>query len=310
MAFRFIHSADLHLDSPFKRVSAVGEANPVVTSILQNATFDAYDNLIQRVLRRHIDKSSQFTDWKRRPLSDKQLAYALGDVTHLRDAYLWMRDELEKRGRMGWVAEEMESLSDPALYDTDPKNAWQRLKIRKTHKEYLAVFAAVAEWRERQAQTLDRPRRRILKDDAIQEIADQKPKTEDQFDRLRAVPKGFIRSRNADGLMQTVETALDDPDAHAPPAPKRKQNPQTPAGAPEMLKVLLKYVSEDVDVVPRLIANAADIERIARGETDDDIPALTGWRYDVFGQKARALLTGNLALSFENGQVRLFEPKS
>ena len=270
----------------------------------------SYDNLIQRVLRRHIDKSSQFTDWKRRPLSDKQLAYALGDVTHLRDAYLWMRDELEKRGRMGWVAEEMESLSDPALYDTDPKNAWQRLKIRKTHKEYLAVFAAVAEWRERQAQTLDRPRRRILKDDAIQEIADQKPKTEDQFDRLRAVPKGFIRSRNADGLMQTVETAMDDPDAHAPPAPKRKQNPQTPAGAPEMLKVLLKYVSEDVDVVPRLIANAADIERIARGETDDDIPALTGWRYDVFGQKARALLTGNLALSFENGQVRLFEPKS
>ena len=270
----------------------------------------SYDNLIQRVLRRHIDKSSQFTDWKRRPLSDKQLAYALGDVTHLRDAYLWMRDELEKRGRMGWVAEEMESLSDPALYDTDPKNAWQRLKIRKTHKEYLAVFAAVAEWRERQAQTLDRPRRRILKDDAIQEIADQKPKTEDQFDRLRAVPKGFIRSRNADGLMQTVETALDDPDAHAPPAPKRKQNPQTPAGAPEMLKVLLKYVSEEVDVVPRLIANAADIERIARGETDDDIPALTGWRYDVFGQKARALLTGNLALSFENGQVRLFEPKS
>ena len=270
----------------------------------------SYDNLIQRVLRRHIDKSSQFTDWKRRPLSDKQLAYALGDVTHLRDAYLWMRDELEKRGRVGWVAEEMESLSDPALYDTDPKNAWQRLKIRKTHKEYLAVFAAVAEWRERQAQTLDRPRRRILKDDAIQEIADQKPKTEDQFDRLRAVPKGFIRSRNADGLMQTVETALDDPDAHAPPAPKRKQNPQTPAGAPEMLKVLLKYVSEDVDVVPRLIANAADIERIARGETDDDIPALTGWRYDVFGQKARALLTGNLALSFENGQVRLFEPKS
>ena len=171
------------------------------------------------------------------------------------------------------------------------------------------MFASVAEWRERQAQTLDRPRRRILKDDAIQEIADQKPKSEEQFDRLRAVPKGFIRSRNADGLLQTVENALADPDAYAPPAPPRKQNPQTPAGAPEMLKVLLKYVSEDVDVVPRLIANAADIERIARGETDDDIPALSGWRYDVFGQKARALLTGKLALSFENSQVRLFEPK-
>lgn len=270
----------------------------------------SYDNLIQRILRQHIDKSSQFTDWKRRPLSDKQLHYALGDVTHLRAAYVWMRDELERRDRMSWVAEEMQSLSDPALYDTDPKNAWQRLKVRKTQKEYLAVFAAVAEWRERQAQALDRPRRRILKDDAIQEIADQKPRSDEQFDRLRAVPKGFIRSRNADGLLQTVEAALAKPDDYAPPPPARKHNPQTPAGAPEMLKVLLKAVSDEFDVVPRLIANAADIERIARGETDKDIPALSGWRYDVFGKKARSLLTGKLALSFEEGQVRLFEPKS
>jgi len=270
----------------------------------------SYDNLIQRVLRRHIDKSSQFTDWKRRPLSDKQLKYALGDVTHLRDAYLWMRDELETLQRTGWIESEMADISDPAVYDTDPKNAWQRLKFRKTHKDYLAVFAAVAEWRERQAQTIDRPRRRILKDEAIQEIADQKPTAPDQFDRLRAVPNGFIRSRTAEGLVETVAAALADPDSYAPKLPKRQQNPQTPAGAPEMLKVLLKAVSDEVNVVPRLIANAADIERIARGETDDDIPALTGWRHDVFGRKARALLTGKLALSFENGQVRLFEPKA
>ncbi|MGB3627018.1 MAG: ribonuclease D, partial [Henriciella sp.] len=143
----------------------------------------SYDNLIQRTLRRQIDKSSQFTDWKRRPLSDKQLKYALGDVTHLRDAYIQMRDELEALGRMEWVAAEMADMSAPALYDTDPKNAWQRLKFRKTHKDYLAVFAAVAEWRERQSQALDRPRRRILKDEAIQEIADQKPTQPEQFDR-------------------------------------------------------------------------------------------------------------------------------
>lgn len=269
----------------------------------------SYDNLIQRVLRRHIDKSSQFTDWKRRPLSDKQLVYALGDVTHLRDAYLIMREELDKLDRTAWVEAEMQELSSPALYDTDPKNAWQRLKFRKTHKDYLAIFAAVAEWRERQAQTIDRPRRRILKDEAIQEIADQKPKTEEQFDRLRAVPNGFIRSRNAEGLIETVEAAIADPDAYAPDLPRRQHNPQTPAGAPEMLKVLLKAVSDDQNVVPRLIANAADIERIARGETSKDIPALTGWRYELFGKKARALLTGQLALSFEDGQVRLFEPK-
>jgi ribonuclease D len=269
----------------------------------------SYDNLIQRTLRRQIDKSSQFTDWKRRPLSDKQLAYALGDVTHLRDAYIQMHNELEKLGRLGWIEDEMAAISDAALYNTDPKEAWQRLKFRKTHKDYLAVFVAVAEWRERQAQTLDRPRRRILKDEAIQEIADQKPKTAEQFDRLRSVPNGFIRSRNADGLLETVEAAIADPDAYAPKLPKRQHNPQTPAGAPEMLKVLLKAVSDDINVVPRLIANAADIERIARGETSNDIPALTGWRNEVFGTKARALLTGELALSFQDGQVRLFEPK-
>ena len=267
----------------------------------------SYDNLIQRVLKRHIDKSSQFTDWKRRPLSEKQLNYALGDVTHLRDAFVWMRDELDSLGREEWISREMQELSDPALYDTDPKNAWQRLKFRKTHKDYLAVFAAVAEWRERQAQALDRPRRRILKDEAIQEIADQKPKSEDQFERMRAVPKGFIRSRTANGLAETVEAALNEPETYAPKLPKRQQNPQTPAGAPEMLKVLLKAVSEQENVIPRLIANAADIERIARGETSDDIAALSGWRYDLFGKKARALLTGKLALSFEDGQVRLFE---
>lgn len=266
----------------------------------------SYDNLIQRVLKRHIDKSSQFTDWKRRPLSEKQLNYALGDVTHLRDAYLIMRDQLNEKGRMGWVEADLEHMVDPALYDTNPANAWQRLKMRRPKKEYAAVMCAVAEWRERRAQDLDRPRRRILKDDAIHEIADQKPKTEKEFDRLRAVPNGFIRSRHAEGLIETVAEAVANPDEFAPDMPKRKQNKQTPPGAPELLKVLLKHVSEEHDVVPRLIANAADVERIARGETDG-INALKGWRDDVFGKKARALLNGKLAMSFENGQVRLFE---
>lgn len=267
----------------------------------------SYDNLVQRVLRRQIDKSSQFTDWTRRPLSDKQLTYALGDVTHLRDAYQQMRDELIERERLPWVVEEMAYLEDPALYDTDPANAWQRLKIRKPKKDYAAIVAAVAGWREEKAQEFDKPRRRILKDDAIQEIADQKPRDEAGFNRLRAVPNGFIRSRHAAGLIDIVTAAIDDPDAYAPPLPKRQHNPQTPAGAPEILKVLLKHVSEEADVVPRLIANAADIERIARGETDADIAAFGGWREELFGAKARALLSGKLALSFEDGQVRLFE---
>ncbi len=266
----------------------------------------SYDNLIQQVLRRRIDKSSQFTDWTRRPLSDKQLAYALGDVTHLRDAYQEMCDQLDAKGRIDWVRAEMAELEEPDLYDTSPDKAWQRLKLRKPKRDYAAVIAAVAAWREDMAQRLDKPRRRILKDDAIQEIADQKPRTEDAFDRLRAVPKGFVRSRHAEGLLDIVNAALDDPDAYAPPAPPRVQNAQIPAGAPEMLKVLLKHVSDEAGVVPRLIANAADIERIARGETEG-VPAFAGWRDDVFGRRARALLSGKLALSFEDGQIRLFE---
>eukprot|EP00919_Chromeraceae_sp_WS-2016_P007518 GHVR01017669.1.p1 GENE.GHVR01017669.1~~GHVR01017669.1.p1 ORF type:complete len:264 (-),score=52.22 GHVR01017669.1:1-792(-) len=141
----------------------------------------SYDNLVQRVVRRQIDKSSQFTDWMRRPLSQKQLIYALGDVTHLRDIYLIMREELEKTGRMNWVREEMADLEDPAKYDTDPMNAWQRLKLRKPKKDYAAIVVAVAAWRERLAQELDKPRRRILKDDAIQEIAAQKPRNENDY---------------------------------------------------------------------------------------------------------------------------------
>ncbi len=267
----------------------------------------SYDNLVQRVLKKQIDKSSQFTDWMRRPLSQKQLVYALGDVTHLRDCYLKMRDELERAGRMPWVREEMSDLENPETYDTEPMNAWQRLKLRMPKKDYAAIVVSVAAWRERVAQELDKPRRRILKDDAIQEIAAQKPRTEEDFNQLRAVPNGFIRSKHGQGLIEAVRSAIDSPETYAPEMSRPVQNAQIPAGAPELLKVLLKHISDENDVVPRLIANSADIDRIARGETSEDIPAMTGWRYEMFGKKAIALLSGKLAVSFAGGQVRLFD---
>jgi ribonuclease D len=267
----------------------------------------SYDNLVQRVLRKQIDKSSQFTDWMRRPLSQKQLIYALGDVTHLRDAYQIMRDELARTDRLTWVREEMADLEDPATYDTEPMNAWQRLKLRMPKKDYAAIVVSVAAWRERVAQELDKPRRRILKDDAIQEIAAQKPRSEEDFAQLRAVPSGFIRSKHGQGLLDAVRAAIDAPDTYAPEIVRQPQNAQIPAGAPELLKVLLKHVSDENDVVPRLIANSADIDRIARGETSEDIAAMTGWRYEMFGKKAIALLSGKLAVSFAGGQVRLFD---
>ncbi|MGA1342448.1 MAG: ribonuclease D [Hyphomonas sp.] len=267
----------------------------------------SYDNLVQRVLKKQIDKSSQFTDWMRRPLSQKQLVYALGDVTHLRDIYLRMRDELGRTGRLAWVREEMSELENPQTYDTDPMNAWQRLKLRMPKKDYAAIVVAVAAWRERVAQELDKPRRRILKDDAIQEIAAQKPRTEEDYGQLRAVPSGFIRSKHGQGLLEAVRAAIEAPGDFAPDLAQPVQNAQIPAGAPELLKVLLKHVSDENDVVPRLIANSADIDRIARGETSEDIAAMTGWRYEMFGRKAAALLSGRLAVSFEGGQVRLFD---
>jgi ribonuclease D len=267
----------------------------------------SYDNLVQRVLKREIDKSSQFTDWMRRPLSQKQLVYALGDVTHLRDAYVKMRDELERKDRLHWVQEEMADMEDPAKYDTDPLKAWQRLKLRMTDPDYAAIVVTVAAWRERVAQEYNKPRRRILSDDAIKEIATQKPRSEADFGQLRSVPNGFIRSKFGAGLVDTVIDALKSPKLYAPEQEARKQNAPMPAGATELLRVLLQHVADAHSVVPRLIANAADIERIARGETSKDIPAMSGWRYELFGNKAAALLSGKLAVSFEKGLIRLFD---
>ncbi len=267
----------------------------------------SYDNLIRAVLKRDIDKSSQFTDWMRRPLSQKQLVYALGDVTHLCDAYQKMRDDLERMNRTDWVREEMADAEDPANYDVDPLKAWGRLKLRSQKTDYLAVVVAVSAWRERMAQAYDKPRRRVLKDEAIEDIASQKPRSEAEFSSLRSIPQGFLRSKLGGGLLDAVKAALDDPQAFQPEQEPRKHSAPMPAGAPELLKVLLKHVSDAHSVVPRLIANAADIERIARGESGDDIPAMNGWRYEIFGQKAEALLSGKLAVSFVKGQIRLFD---
>ena len=265
----------------------------------------SYEALVQHYLRKPVDKSSQFTDWTRRPLSSKQLIYALGDVTHLYKIYPKMRDALTNLGRTKWVAEDLAALSAPETYDTNPKNAWQKLKLRRPKRDYVAVLASVAEWREEMAHKEDKPRRRIIKDDAIYEISDQKPTTKAGFEGLRAVPRGFMNSRYAEGLEAAVARAIADPDAYAPPLPTRGQQPQIPAGAPEMLRVLLKSIAEEAEIIPRLIANSEDLERIARGETGADVRSLTGWRHEVFGKHALDLMSGKIALTFENHRVKI-----
>lgn len=262
----------------------------------------AYDALAQQVLKRRLDKSSRFTDWSRRPLSDSQLAYALADVTHLRDLYPRMRDKLERDNRLSWLDEEHANLLDPDIYDTTPENAWQRLKLRKTTADYVLGLQIAAAWRERQAQLRDVPRGRIVKDEALYEIAEHRPKNAADFDRMRAVPRGFGNSRAAQDLLQALDRAFNDPNRAVY---KHERHPPLPSGlgsTVELLKVLLRYEAERHQVAPRLIASAADVEAIAASD-DADVPALRGWRRHVFGERALALKHGKLALKLKDGRV-------
>ncbi|HXQ47035.1 MAG TPA: ribonuclease D [Caulobacteraceae bacterium] len=267
----------------------------------------AYDALVRQMLKIGIDKSSRFTDWARRPLSQAQLDYALADVTHLAALYPMLRDRLAAEGRLAWVTEEMESLVDPANYDPDPEKSWKRLKPRRFTPKYLAVLRGVAAWRERTAQTRDQPRGRILKDDAIDEIATQLPVDGDALGRLRSLPKGFSTSRFGGEIVEAVKAALEDADAYAPVI-ERRVTPSNPASGAivELLKVLLKARSEDAGVASKLIATVADLEQIA-ADDEAEVAALHGWRREAFGADALKLKRGELALVLDGARVRVVE---
>jgi len=267
----------------------------------------AYDALVRQMLRIDLDKSSRFTDWARRPLSTAQLDYALADVTHLAALYPILRERLEKAGRLAWVEEEMAGLADPKNYDTDPENAWRRLKPRKFAPKYMAVFQAVAAWRERTSQTRDQPRGRILKDDVIDEIASQAPTDLEALGRLRSLQKGFAGSRFGPELVEVIREALKNPEAVAPHVPRGGPPPNPASGAVvELLKVLLKARAEDAGVASKLIATVSDLEKIANDD-NADTPALLGWRREAFGEDALRLKRGELALVLDGVRVRVVE---
>lgn len=267
----------------------------------------AYDVLVRRMLQAEVDKSSRFTDWARRPLSGAQLTYALADVTHLAKLYPILRARLEESGRLGWVMEEMAALLDPALYDTDPEKAWKRLKPRRHSAKYLCILRALAAWRERMAQTRDQPRGRVLKDDAIDELATQAPTDVAALDRLRSLPKGFSGSRYAADVLGVVRQGLEAAEHHPPEAKRVVKSDSAPTGAViELLKVLLKARSEDANVASKLIATVGDLERIAAND-QADTPALHGWRREAFGEDALKLKRGEIALMLDAGKVRVVE---
>ena len=262
----------------------------------------SYVNLVKKVTGRDLDKSSRFTDWSRRPLSDRQLAYALGDVTHLRDIYMHLRTELATTDRASWLDEEMAELTDPATYESHPENAWQRLKMRVKNRKALAVLMELAAWRERMAQAQDVPRGRILRDEALYDIANQLPTSTDQLSELRTLSEGFSRSQRAKDIVDAVRRGLDRDPKTVPALPRNQPLSAEATAIVELLKVLLKAAAARHRVAPRLIAGSDDLERIA-SEAEPDVAALKGWRRQLFGEDALRLKRGELALTLSKGEV-------
>lgn len=267
----------------------------------------SYDQLVQRITGTRLDKSSRFTDWRHRPLSDKQLEYALADVTYLIEVYEHLRTELEREDRAHWLTEEMDVLTARETYDPHPDDAWKRLKMRVRKPQELAIVQALAAWRDREARERDVPRQRVVKDDAIYEIAQQGPRDSQALGRLRSTPKGWERSSTAAALLEIVNQALDLPKEQLPKMPKQVHQPEGSGAAVELLKVLLKMIAEKEGVAPKVLASGDDLEKIAGEGEDATVPALSGWRREVFGERALQLVRGEVGLKFEKRRVVAFD---
>jgi ribonuclease D len=263
----------------------------------------SYEQLANDLARARIDKSSRFTDWSRRPLSDAQLAYALSDVTHLVEVYKALHERLTENGRLDWLDEEMRVLTSPETYRADPENAWRRLSGRVRKSREVAVLMEVAAWREREAQGRDVPRSRVLKDDAVVDLAISAPRTAEALGRLRSIPSGFERSRTAADILAAVERGLARDPKDVPSLDRGRPRGQVGAVV-ELLKVLLKAVAEREGVAPKIIATIDELEEIA-ADDEADVPVLRGWRRELFGGPALDLKHGRLAMAMENGRVVL-----
>jgi ribonuclease D len=261
----------------------------------------AYDQLVQRITGHRPDKTHRFTDWSRRPLTKEQLHYALSDVTHLRDVFTTLDADLKKRGRSDWVSVEMDVLTSPRTYDFHPERAWVRLKTRVRKPRELAVLMEVAAWREQEAQSRDVPRGRVLKDEAVGDIATHAPATLEKLGQLRSLPKGFERSKWGTDIVAAVQRGIDRDLATLPKLDKPRNN-SNGAAIVELLKVLLRMTSERYGVASKVIATVDDLEEIA-ADDEAEVAALQGWRRELFGEAALALKRGQLALAIERGRV-------
>jgi ribonuclease D len=262
----------------------------------------SYETLVNKIVGAEIDKSSRFSDWTARPLSEQQLSYALSDVTHLRVIYTHLRDAIGKAGRTSWIAEEHSFLTDPALYQSEPREAWQRLKFGNMRPKNIAVLRELAAWREEEAKRLNVPRGRILKDDALMELAVVMPRKEADIARMRSHEKNMSKSR-LEAVLACVQAALALQPADYPQVKKHKKPSENITSAVAMLQLLLKVCADVHDIAAPMVAGKDDLEDLALGKTDT--PVLQGWRFDVFGRRAQLLLQGKLKMSLspKNKQV-------
>ena len=265
----------------------------------------AYETLVRQLAKQTLDKSSRFTDWSHRPLTDAQKKYALADVTHLRLIYEILSDKLEKTGRLKWVEEELKNLVSPEIYDVNPKNSWRRLKTKSNSRRFLGLVASLAEFRENFAQTKNIPRNRVIKDDALLELASNKPKNLDELSKSRLLLREARKGEVASGLLAAIEKGLNIPDLELPEKKENLDKGFVNSALSDLLRVLLKSCSESTGVASKLIASAGDLDALAAG--DRSIAALSGWRYEVFGQSALELCDGKIGLSVRGTKVKTFQ---
>ena len=270
----------------------------------------SYDQLVMKMAGVHLDKTSRFTDWRQRPLTDTQLSYALADVTHLAAIYPELKAKLEAGGRSEWVKEEMAVLSSVDTYELHPENAWKRLKMRVRKPIELVVLQKVAAWRETEARERNVPRSRVIKDDTIYEIAQQQPKDAQALGKLRTIPNGWERSTAGQALLTVVQAALATPKDDLPKLPRHVSAPEGTGAATEMLRVLLKLVTEENGVAAKVVATSDDLDQIAAKGEDAEVAAMHGWRRELFGETALKLIRGEVALKFEGKKIRAVDLQS
>jgi ribonuclease D len=263
----------------------------------------SYDSLARALANASIDKAHRFSDWSARPLSPAQIAYAAADVTHLRHIYTGLTARLEREGRDRWVAEEMAALAEPATYRADPETQWERLRPRSHNRRFLGLLRAAAAWREREAQRVNIPRQRLVKDETLLEIAATSPAAPADLARARGISEGFAKGKSGASLLAAIAEAKALPDDALPEAARDRAGPAPSPALVALLKVLLAAQSEAHHVAPRLLASSEDLERLAAGE--EDLPALHGWRREVFGEQALALKAGRVALGVEGRRVKV-----